>query len=167
MSEFQFPSHIWQQRNKILFNNNSIGTKVIETAYLAITMKRWWLISLILLIVFEWLRVYFIMPMPGSQQSNSLEFAYFLHQYRWVFRVIFLAAILRWLPSSWKQYKKTTIFLMGVLALSAYLTNNLLSADTMFLSLRNTRFAKADKSYIETDRLVIGLSITVSPKPIQ
>ncbi len=120
-------------------------------------MKRWWLISLILLIVFEWMRVYFIMPMPGSQQNNTLDIAYFLHQYRWGFRVLLLAGVIRWLHLSWSQYRKTTVVLLALLALSAYLTNNLLSADTMFLPLRNTRFAKADKSYIETDRLVIGV----------
>ncbi len=61
------------------------------------TMKRWWLISLILLIVFEWMRVYFIMPMPGSQQNNTLDIAYFLHQYRWGFRILLLAGVIRWL----------------------------------------------------------------------
>ena len=38
---------------------------------------------------FEILKVYFIMPMPGSQQMDSLDLAYFLHSYRWYFRVFF------------------------------------------------------------------------------
>lgn len=39
------------------------------------------------LAMFEILDVYFIMPMPGSQGIESLGAAYFLHAYRWIFRV--------------------------------------------------------------------------------
>lgn len=34
------------------------------------------------------------MPMPGSQEMDSLDIAYFLHNYRWVIRLIFIALII-------------------------------------------------------------------------
>ena len=43
--------------------------------------------------VFEILNVYFIMPMPGSQRMASLDAAYFVHAYRWFFRIAFLLAV--------------------------------------------------------------------------
>jgi hypothetical protein len=34
--------------------------------------------------LFEVAKVYFIMPMPGSQRLNSLDGAYLLHEWRWL-----------------------------------------------------------------------------------
>ena len=41
-------------------------------------MKKLFYIGLIGLGLFEILKVYFIMPMPGSQQMESIDIAYFL-----------------------------------------------------------------------------------------
>ena len=57
-------------------------------------MKSLFYAGLIGLALFEFLKVYFIMPMPGSQQWDSIDFAYFLHQYRWAFRIVCLILIL-------------------------------------------------------------------------
>ena len=46
------------------------------------------------LILFEIANVYFIMPMPGSQEINSIRTAYFLYNWRWVFRIAFAILIL-------------------------------------------------------------------------
>ena len=45
------------------------------------------------IVLYEVLKVYFIMPMPGSQQLASLDAAYFLHTGRWYFRIGCLLAI--------------------------------------------------------------------------
>ena len=51
--------------------------------------KSLWLISgLLFLLVLEILKVYFIMPFPGSQQLNSVGIAYFLHNNIWWLRII-------------------------------------------------------------------------------
>lgn len=42
------------------------------------------------LLVFEFLKIYFIMPFPGSQQWDSIDFAYFLHRNKAVFWTIAL-----------------------------------------------------------------------------
>ena len=43
-------------------------------------------LGMIGLAVFELAKVYFIMPMPGSQRIKSLNAAYALHTWRWAFR---------------------------------------------------------------------------------
>ncbi len=57
-------------------------------------MKKLFYFGVLGFILFEAANVYFIMPMPGSQEMNSLDFAYFLHSWRWVFRLAFAAMIL-------------------------------------------------------------------------
>jgi hypothetical protein len=52
-------------------------------------MKKLFYIGLIGLGLFEIANVYFIMPMPGSQQMDSIDVAYFLYTYRWLFRIAF------------------------------------------------------------------------------
>jgi Protein of unknown function (DUF3179) len=55
-------------------------------------MKKLYYAGLAGLSLFEFLGVYFIMPMPGSQGINSLGIAYFIHEFRWFFRAIFIPA---------------------------------------------------------------------------
>ena len=43
--------------------------------------------GIIIIILFEVLNVYFIMPMPGSQEIKSIDIAYFLYNSRWYFRI--------------------------------------------------------------------------------
>ncbi|MGB4837385.1 MAG: hypothetical protein WBP08_00200, partial [Saprospiraceae bacterium] len=57
-------------------------------------MKKVFYFGLIGLVLFEFLNVYFIMPLSGSQKMNSIDLAYFLYSYRWIFRAIFIVLIL-------------------------------------------------------------------------
>ena len=58
-------------------------------------MKGWLLtIGLIYLIALEILRVYFIMPFPGSQQANTIDVAYFIDRNIWWLRLIGFAIII-------------------------------------------------------------------------
>ncbi len=45
------------------------------------------------MILTEILRVYFIMPFPGSQQSNTIDLAYFIDRYKWLLRIIGLLLV--------------------------------------------------------------------------
>ncbi len=54
--------------------------------YLPIKMKKIFYSGIVSYIFFEIANVYFIMPMPGSQEMNSIYVAYFLYSWRWVFR---------------------------------------------------------------------------------
>ena len=49
--------------------------------------------ALAALALYEFLRVYFIMPLPGSQCLNTLDAAYLLHTWRWTFRITLLLLI--------------------------------------------------------------------------
>ena len=51
------------------------------------------IIGILLLIATEILRVYYIMPFPGSQQSNTIDWAFSIEKYKWLFRIIGLALV--------------------------------------------------------------------------
>ncbi len=84
------------------------------------------------LILFEVANVYFIMPFPGSQQYNTIDLAYFLYSWRWLFRILFASLILiGLLRSAWRK----KIFPAAGLVLAAtatYLLNFQLAAESIF-----------------------------------
>ncbi len=51
------------------------------------------IIGILLLLATEILRVYFIMPFPGSQHSNTIDWAYSIEKYKWLLRIIGLALV--------------------------------------------------------------------------
>lgn len=133
-------------------------------------MKKLFYASLVCLGLFEVLNVYFIMPMPGiSQQVNSLDFAYFLYTWRWMFRAILLAFIVlgfrqafhssRWIP---------VISLLAVLAL-VYVINFNMAADRMFLQPGLLEMKAIDQNKVGTEKLIIGISFNGEARayPIQ
>ncbi len=122
-------------------------------------MKNKFIIILILFVIFEWMRVYFIMPMPGSQQMNSINIAYALHYVRWVIRIVLFIALMFFLNESWNKYKMSTIVGSVFLIASIYLTNFPMSADTMFKKMTEQNFATKAGSLIDTNRLIIGVII--------
>src|SRR5574339_202312 len=95
-------------------------------------MKKYFWSGLIGLLLFEIANVYFIMPMPGSQQMNSIDLAYFLYKWRWIFRGLFAAMIFIGLfRSTWKR-KWTLIFPALLLIAVIYMANFVMTADHMF-----------------------------------
>ena len=57
-------------------------------------MKKIFYLGFFGLLLFEIFNFYLIMPMPGSQQMNSIDTAYFLYKWRWIFRGFFAVALL-------------------------------------------------------------------------
>src|SRR5258705_5396091 len=51
------------------------------------------IIGMLLLITTEILRVYYIMPFPGSQRSNTIDWAYNIEKNKWILRIIGLALV--------------------------------------------------------------------------
>lgn len=117
------------------------------------------IIAIILFILFEIARVYFIMPMPGSQRMNSIDLAYFLHSYRWIFRLLLAIVMGMSLKTMMKQYLKTGLLMLLLLGGIAYATNFPMSADTMFRTMNHENFANKKGNFIDTNRLVIGVVI--------
>src|SRR6187397_1423506 len=100
-------------------------------------MKKAFYFGIFGLILFEITNVYFIMPMPGSQEMNSIDLAYFLYKFRWIFRVFFIVMILLGAMAVFKSGKKFAKVAAVILLLAAagvvYATNFMMAADTMFV----------------------------------
>ena len=95
-------------------------------------MKKLFWLGLIGLLLFEIANVYFIMPMPGSQQMNSIDAAYFLYKWRWIFRILFGLMIVAGLfKSTWKR-KWLLIIPIVLVAAVIYMANFKMAADHMF-----------------------------------
>jgi hypothetical protein len=86
-----------------------------------------------ILILFEVANVYFIMPMPGSQNMRSIDLAYFLYTHRWVVRsgcgILILAGIAPAIKSDNKLYAAIPLLLLAVVI---WLFNFKMNADSMF-----------------------------------
>ena len=119
-------------------------------------------LSFILLIVFECLRVYLIMPMPGSQTFNSIDLAYFLGANKNSIRILLYLIIL--LPfikiikgnSTWEKIGLGVLSLVYIAIF--YVFTFMMEADKMFLQPTHTYFYKIAENKIPIDKLVIGVS---------
>jgi len=132
-------------------------------------MKKYFWLGLIGLLLFEIANVYFIMPMPGSQQMNSIDTAYFLYKWRWIFRGLFAALIFLGLfRSQWKR-KWLLIFPIAILAAVIYMANFVMAADHMFYQPKKVLLVSAAQNKVESSRLVIGIANNGEAKayPIQ
>jgi Protein of unknown function (DUF3179) len=132
-------------------------------------MKKYFWLGCLGLFLFEIANVYFIMPMPGSQQMNSIGIAYFLYKWRWIFRGIFaMMIIVGLLKSNWKRKWAPAIPLL-LLAVVGYMANFKMAADAMFKQPKQLVSVGADKNKVDSNRLVIGVSINGEAKayPIQ
>ena len=120
-------------------------------------MKKVFWIGIIGLLAFEILNVYFIMPMPGSQKMNSLDIAYFLYKWRWIFRVLFgIMIIVGLFKSTWKR-KWLLIIPIALVAAVIYMANFKMAADHMFYQPKNLFLANAEENKVDSQRLVIGV----------
>ena len=132
-------------------------------------MKKYLWSGLIGLLLFEIANVYFIMPMPGSQQMNSIDLAYFLYKWRWIFRGLFAAMIFIGLfRSQWKR-KWLLFFPFAIVAAVIYMTNFVMAADHMFYQPEKVLMVSSSENKVDTNRLVIGVASNGETKayPIQ
>lgn len=132
-------------------------------------MKKLFYFGILFLVVFEIANVYFIMPMPGSQKMESLDGAYFLYSWRWLFRILFLLMILagikhafsfsRWLPSL------AILLVSGIV----FACNFIMAADSMFKQPVSVIFKNSTENKVETGRIILGISLNGESKayPIQ
>lgn len=137
-------------------------------------MHRFWLrIFLFSLFLVELANVYFIMPLPGSQQINSVSFAYWLNNnITWIRILLLVSAILL----SAQVYKSATkrsritivlafLFYAGIYLLVKYQ----MKADTMFYQPKTLVTLPINGNKVGGDKLIIGVSINGNAKayPIQ
>ena len=132
-------------------------------------MKHIFFTGIIFLAIFEIANVYFIMPMPGSQRMNSLGIAYFLHEWRWVFRGIFGVMIATGLFQASRSNKWWVLGALLIAGAAVYLFNFDMAADKMFYQPSTLRLADAQTNKVNLDKLVLGVSLNGQTKayPIQ
>ncbi|NII28865.1 DUF3179 domain-containing protein [Pseudoflavitalea sp. X16] len=130
-------------------------------------------VGLLLLFSTEIVRVYLIMPFPGSQQSNTIGIAYWLHNNIGWLRIVGLLLIVYPVIHIFKQAKTwKKVLLVSGLALYAvifYFFNFRFLADKMFYQPTDITFARAAANNIPGDKLVIGVTVNGESKayPIQ
>jgi hypothetical protein len=112
--------------------------------------------GIFILLLFEVINVYFIMPMPGSQEFNSIDTAYFLYIHRWYFRIACGIMIFSGIKSSFNN----KIRLLPVLSLVTvivviYLFNFRMNADSMFRQPEKLTFQPKSGNIVSDSSLVI------------
>ncbi|MBV9962057.1 MAG: DUF3179 domain-containing protein [Parafilimonas sp.] len=127
-------------------------------------MKGWLLaFGLLYLIALEILRVYFIMPFPGSQQSNTITVAYFIDRNIWWLRLIGIAIVIPCLLHVLKYnrvWKKIAAFLIIALYIFiAYIFNFKFLADKMFYQPKYKLLVSAVNDTTNRDNLIIGVAL--------
>ena len=120
-------------------------------------MKNIFIAGLFFLILFEILNVYFIMPLPGSQQMNSVDLAYFLYRWRWTFRVVTgIMIVIGFFTSNFKN-KWIPLFLFVLLFSVVYAVNFQMAADHMFYQPKKVLMVNAADNKVADNRLVLGI----------
>ncbi|MBI3134708.1 MAG: DUF3179 domain-containing protein [Bacteroidetes bacterium] len=121
-------------------------------------MKTIFYLSVLFLTAFEIFNVYFIMPMPGSQEMDSIGIAYFLYTYRWLFRILLGAGVVIGFVKTWNGPRKWVrmITLIPMLA-AVYLFNFVMVADKMFLQPAELILKNAAENEVPLDRIVLGI----------
>jgi hypothetical protein len=124
--------------------------------------------GLLLLFGTEILRVYFIMPFPGSQKSDTVTVAYWLgNNITWI-RLVALALLASPLINIFKNGSKWMKILVSLLlvlyAVIFFFVNFRFEADKMFYQPRKKSFIAAEKDTAREDRLVLGVVINGEAK---
>jgi hypothetical protein len=121
------------------------------------------ILGIVLLVIIEILRVYFIMPFPGSQRNETIEIAYFIGNNIFWFRLTGLVLIafplFKIFEAGSKKHKLVIGSLILIYGVVFYLFNFRFLADKMFLMPQTTAFLKADKNKIPTKQLIVGVTI--------
>ncbi len=114
------------------------------------------------LALLEFLLVYFIMPLPGSQRMRSIEIAYALYTWRWALRatcgvLIALGVRHAWVRASWVRWMVPVSLV--IVAVLAYGTNFRMAADQIFKQPETLVMAPMAKNKVALDRLVVGIDV--------
>ena len=124
--------------------------------------KGYFYIGAALLVLFEAANVYFIMPFPGSQRMQSVDFAYFLYRWRWAFRAVFGAIMLAGIiPAfrvpAWRRLvpSLTLVVTAGIV----FMINAKMQADRIFIAPAAVAMKPAAQSVVDSGRLVVGVAL--------
>jgi hypothetical protein len=125
-------------------------------------MRRVFALGVVGLLLTEVANVYFIMPMPGSQQMRSIDAAYAVYRWRWVLRILFGVMIVAGLPAAWRPAGRRRAVIattLAALAVVVYAVNFRMSADHMFRQPRVLNMQPVAHNKVALNRLVVGLAL--------
>jgi hypothetical protein len=113
------------------------------------------------------------MPFPGSQQSNTIDLAYFIDRYKWILRIIGLLLVVKPAYRLFMSEKKLPKFLFSALVIFygiiVFFFNFRFLADKMFKQPGVKNFAGISTNAIDSNKLIIGIEINGQARayPIQ
>ncbi len=126
------------------------------------------LIGIVGLIGIEIARVYYIMPFPGSQVDETIELAYFIQRYIWLFRIVGILLIaypvFYFVTGTNQYYKWTAIALLTFWIVVIYALNFRFLADKMFYQSETKILVSINDNKIPVNQLVIGIYINGKSK---
>ncbi len=115
----------------------------------------------LILFLAEILRVYMIMPFPGSQESETIQMAYFIHQNVIYLRLLGAAMVAYPLILFFRQGKTVIRLVLAVVlvlyGVVLYLFNYRYTADHIFLQLTNSQFLDPENSRVLPGQVVVGV----------
>ncbi len=131
------------------------------------------IIGIAFLFIVETLRVYLIMPMPGSQQADTIDLAYWISQHIEWLRMVGLLLVAYPAYLIIQSRKRWPIIGLASFILCyigiCYLFNYKMEADKMFYQPSVKIFKPFNSSSIAANKLILGISINGIAKayPIQ
>ena len=118
-------------------------------------MKKYFYIGLFGLLIVEAVKAYLLMPMPGSQDYESVSFVYFLYSKRWLFRILFMILILAGVKEVFQKRKWIPIVLLLFTTAVIYMADFMMSADVMFKETTALSFKPKNESKLNDSSLVL------------
>jgi hypothetical protein len=126
------------------------------------------IIGLGILLSVEILRVYYIMPFPGSQRAETVDFAYFLHGNIMYFRLVgflfIVFPVLQFFLFGSKREKWGVVLALTLYAVVFYLFNFQFVADKMFYQPEHKIFKQVSTNGIPQQDLVVGITLNGESK---
>jgi hypothetical protein len=121
-------------------------------------MKKFFYFGLLALVVFEILKVYFIMPMPGSQEIDSLDIAYFLHSSRWYVRLLFGSLLVIGAPHAFSIKRKwIPLLALTPAVIIIYYFNFPMTAEKIFLQPGKVVLKPKNENVVNDSSVVIAV----------
>lgn len=125
--------------------------------------RRVFLLAFVALLTAEVLRLYWIMPFPGSQGGDTIARAYALHQAIWPARIV-LGALLSW--SAWRivaaggwRGRLAVVAALTILTIVVWQANGPMAAEVIFRPPETLTFADAATTTLPARALVLGVAL--------
>lgn len=127
-------------------------------------MRKWILpIAFVLAIAIELLRMWFLMPFPGSQERDMVAFSFFMHKQIWWMRMILFLVIAQECFHLAVMRKKRSLLIAGVVLLIyagvAYFMNYRIAPSRIFQTSEKPVYATSADNAVHPGKLVIGVEI--------